>query len=1351
MCLTDANKEAILNLKDGARCLVWGGVGIDRGRDESEMPRYFGHPAVKKEAMPIQWPSLVVVCMRYGAHTIAQELQKCGAPMVLWVRLELFNRPLTEFLVKHLILLTDGLVAHRVMDERTQKELANLLDQECVSDAHHTDAIPRYGLLTQGEDWHEHQRSDPPQATLQAFKRDGGVRAIAMGGLKKLDSKTSSWLIDDTKLQKAHGGLRSCDLDMLPDIKRTVDDTKASQVAVISKGAADLARAVAIEVCREKALLGKFDYVVRVCEDNIDWRAETEKVMNKSNVLLWIDVHNTDVSMSDVIKMLGMEWKPESRQEFEQKLREEDYDDGLEVLNLSEQDMKDLGVKMKDKNSWFEQKRNSSELQFLMELKTFLKKVSESSFNKEVRILLSTDTSGSCIKEFQDKCKPFELEFTCTGTCKNDHMEGADRKCDGIRHGKKACAAAAQMACETCNRMFCDSCRKEVHCIPDNLMATSSMHYEIRLSLVQYDLQNQLVKTSSDLHLHSPSSGSGFGSGAGTGAAVQRARRVSTLEMKDALSMELNAGRPISAMYEDDDGSMMARMCFSDVQFLHKLREQVFVKGLSKITELGFEVDLSHFVEVYEQTTFRLDSMTTHQQEKLQVCIEQLGHGTPVLLRAAAGTGKTFIGIHMLLRELQRDQHSHVLFVAPNIGLAQFIVNWVGQRLDNDSRYQALSRLHVAFSGSMRDAKGEWIKLGAKVAGVGAFKSAAREGLEWNEEEMAWYREVQQRKTLPLNGPYEIDIEHMKSKEKISFNLAAETVKYGIVVVDEAHHIYVSEQNAGVVDGWVNQHWSDADVSTEAQAETTGSTDGPRPTPSLLLLCDMSQSSVENQIMPSAAEVKLTKVVRSSKRIVGAAMHFQTIGEKQETCGQCDISGPPLKPIIFRLPDEQQNNAAAQLDAYATQTAKALKYITGMFPSLCLHDRLAILVPNEAFRAKFVDALREKMEQEPDLKSKTLKLVRASDASSVVSFDQRPGSTREQPWIVVDEMSEFDGLERLFVIAVNMDAKIDDDAAAEARSQLYRAITRAHMMVTVVNEFIPRGWLEFLNHVKFDRAQAFSADKEVERCAQKSPADVAKEQADVALREKTDSAEREATATDSQVEERNTAPEGEQGKRAEAAAALENQVVESETPSVEKQQQQQAAEAVGSEEPLVESQQQQAVVAVVPQKEKEVEPHTLAAEEEEECQGIWDTRELSVSESDGTPAFWPYAPPGAIWIKRLSDFLDGRAADDEWVSQWPVIETMRSTYGPGPHSAKDAIRVVTGFFEEVWFAELALSDRDLVKASDTLGTLRCDWTKEALHHSAKEGDVKVVGLLLNMKADIELNDDEVLTLQHVPM
>ena len=87
--------------------------------------------------------------------------------------------------------------------------------------------------------------------------------------------------------------------------------------------------------------------------------------------------------------------------------------------------------------------------------------------------------------------------------------------------------------------------------------------------------------------------------------------------------------------------------------------------------------------------------------------------------------------------------------------------------------------------------------------------------------------------------------------------------------------------------------------------------------------------------------------------------------------------------------------------------------------------------------------------------------------------------------LVLDTLSNFDGLERLIVIAVGLDAKLDEDVL-ETRSRLYRALTRAHMLALVVNENVRGGWLEWLNRVKLDRQAAF--DLHAERARQNADA-----------------------------------------------------------------------------------------------------------------------------------------------------------------------------------------------------------------------------------------------------------------------
>ena len=170
-----------------------------------------------------------------------------------------------------------------------------------------------------------------------------------------------------------------------------------------------------------------------------------------------------------------------------------------------------------------------------------------------------------------------------------------------------------------------------------------------------------------------------------------------------------------------------------------------------------------------------------------------------------------------------------------------------------------------------------------------------------------------------------------------------------------------------------------------------------------------------------------------------------------------------------------QVEARVEARAYAEQVARAIGELGHTFPGLSLHNRLAIVVPDTAF----ADALRAPLlaALSAQTSARRFELINAQRAAMMVLGGGQPQQRRgadgaEQ--LVIDSIAAFDGLERLIVIAVGLDALVADGAsdaleAVEARSRLYRAITRAHMMVLVVNEMLPGGWLEFLNLLQLER------------------------------------------------------------------------------------------------------------------------------------------------------------------------------------------------------------------------------------------------------------------------------------------
>ena len=241
---------------------------------------------------------------------------------------------------------------------------------------------------------------------------------------------------------------------------------------------------------------------------------------------------------------------------------------------------------------------------------------------------------------------------------------------------------------------------------------------------------------------------------------------------------------------------------------------------------------------------------------------------------------------------------------------------------------------------------------------------------------------------------------------------------FGLMVVDESHHLYRSGSLRPLVERHV----------------TSGATQR-------LLLSDVSQSLGRDIPFPEGmVDVRLTEIVRSSKRIVQGAMAFQLGENKTSTESHHGSSGPPLKSFLFDVVDGDD-----RFECYAKQTVSAIKSILTTFPGLDLHDRVALVVPDDEFKRDLGPVLSRMLPAELS----GFRLSSATDASAFVLG--RGARTHNQRWLVFDTMAQMDGLERLIVIAVGLDAAINDDGGddvLETRSRLYRAVTRAHMMVS---------------------------------------------------------------------------------------------------------------------------------------------------------------------------------------------------------------------------------------------------------------------------------------------------------------
>jgi hypothetical protein len=509
----------------------------------------------------------------------------------------------------------------------------------------------------------------------------------------------------------------------------------------------------------------------------------------------------------------------------------------------------------------------------------------------------------------------------------------------------------------------------------------------------------------------------------------------------------------VTALYSHevkDDGDWMStlqvRLMIGEVGYLHQLRDLALTGTLE--TELSsasldghryeVSVDRAQFALLYEESVLSLDMLTMHQKEKLRECYGMDGTATPsyIHVKAPAGAGKTFVALNYLLSRLQSDPTMTALFVARNRALCLFVVRWIIKREPNPLyRLGLLRRLQVLFEG---DDRGHPFALGPQ-------------------------------RVMLKNGVIQVEPSH------------SDTHNFSLTIVDEAHHIYTNPLCRECVGAYVLP-------PTKARH--------------LMLLSDISQSSgKDKELYPKGKPkiVTLTEVVRSSQRIVEAASAFQLGDSVHKISCQHLAAGPPLKAFMFNLEDAVPLNMKdlndGQVRQYAGQTVEAIKHVISMFGSLRLHDRVAIVVDEailNAFRGTFSGgeyqggllgaellehfARRESAtKQQIEAGHRSFQIIDATQAASMVMG----GSQDDREWLIVDTVEAFDGLERLVVIAVGLDASIVEGGAStlKTRSLLYRAITRAHMLAIVVQHNISGGFFAFLHQVKLDESAEFDAAK----------------------------------------------------------------------------------------------------------------------------------------------------------------------------------------------------------------------------------------------------------------------------------
>lgn len=491
----------------------------------------------------------------------------------------------------------------------------------------------------------------------------------------------------------------------------------------------------------------------------------------------------------------------------------------------------------------------------------------------------------------------------------------------------------------------------------------------------------------------------------------------------------------VLALYPDgsSDHNLYIRVTIRDVGFLHQFRDMVlshdFVRGIKKEiirvadeSQPGIQEEIKQLLTT---ATIEADlSCFAEAYENGVLCLNKLTPHQAEKLKECCPEG-----------QLIPSKDTHLM--APAGGGKTFVVQHLVDKLFRNDKAAVV--LYAVCNVALALFFGKWI--------------CTRFGSEREKRKVLERLHVLTTRPDDPNSRTLVLQKFIYDNGCLSLKEVEVKVAYSLMIVDEAHHLY---QDAA----------ARAAVEMHHSQETR-----------LMLLSDVSQSTGFVIKYPvGLVSVVLTEVVRSSKRIVAGAMNFQSGDKKSDkllTRCHHESTGPPLKTFLF--------DAAADSDdlfsKYATEVITVLGFILKEYHGLDLHDRVAIIVPDKTFLVSFKAALTTELDlhMQTNANWPPLALVNSAEAAWTVT---RSHSMKEQ-WLVVDTVDAFDGLERLMVIAVGLDSVIGNGKTAQTRSHLYRGITRAHMLVVVVNELLQGGWLEWLTRLTLTDEKEFDAKEEL--------------------------------------------------------------------------------------------------------------------------------------------------------------------------------------------------------------------------------------------------------------------------------
>ncbi len=485
---------------------------------------------------------------------------------------------------------------------------------------------------------------------------------------------------------------------------------------------------------------------------------------------------------------------------------------------------------------------------------------------------------------------------------------------------------------------------------------------------------------------------------------------------------------------EENFSKVFAAVNKNDGKEIERVQQEMKLKNIL-VENISFKNVSSEMIiklrKICEAKLLAQDDLTIEQEGKYQKyenAINAKRNIGCVHIKGFAGTGKTFLGLHFICKMLIENPNANILFACTQNGFAYFFARWILIRMLSRKRKHDDDETKGEENDNNNDA-------------VQHDPDSILNRIHFCTRKTG---DHPQKATLQSDDQRNVYLKFVPIDETIN--------NYDLVVIDEAHHIVRKNDKV-----WkkILLHFADAELRVILSDDNQG--------PSAIRKISNAIKNaleIDEEIFP----IVLRDVVRSTQAIT-LFSHLFRKKEEKPSCKNKEF-GSPIEPFLIVDSNKDDNNNNDTITQYIMRTINALEHIKPVFAMkdkkdlgwfLLSRGRVVIILPDDN-PSLTVDKFTMKLRAEIDKKALEINF---DFFKAEKMFGMFPQLKHTSVQIVVDTISNQDGLEYDAAIVVGFDETIKDDDEEslldKKKASVYRAITRAKLFVGIVDKPVQYG------------------------------------------------------------------------------------------------------------------------------------------------------------------------------------------------------------------------------------------------------------------------------------------------------